>query len=237
MKRLFAYSFLILGFLLCCSEIQAQQWTGTTNLTSPLLRYGRVDIGNGTINQERLLTLHAASKPILRFSRGANANWDYEIYATGGGQLRFRGGANASGDNLTDHMIIRGNGKVSIGTPNAPTSVGGINIDPFKLFVAGGILTDEVVVRVGWADYVFEKDYSLLPLSAVEKHINEKGYLHNTPSAEEIEETGIHVGTITVNQQEKIEEIFLHLIDAEKKVEALQKEVEKLTKLLQSADQ
>lgn len=237
MKNLFVNYFLILGFILCCTQIEAQQWTGTNNLHNPLLRYGRVDIGNGTINQERLLTLHAATKPILRFSRGNGGHWDYEIYATSGGHLRFRGGGDTSGDNLTDHMTIQGSGRVTIGTLAAPQNIGGVSIKQYRLFVAGGILTDEVTVRTNWADYVFDKDYKLMPLNKVEEHINLNGYLHNTPSASDIENNGMNVGDIAVNQQEKIEEIFLHLIDAEKKVVALQKEVEKLTKMLQSDGQ
>ena len=41
----------------------------------------------------------------------------------------------------------------------------------------------------GWCDYVFEADYELMPLEDVDAHIQEKGHLHNTPSAEEIEGT------------------------------------------------
>lgn len=35
---------------------------------------------------------------------------------------------------------------------------------------------------------------------------------------------GLELGKITTNQQEKIEELFLHLIEMEKRVEELEKE-------------
>lgn len=93
-----------------------------------------------------------------------------------------------------------------------------------KLEVCGTIRAKEVKVETGWCDYVFEKNYCLLPLSEVEAHIQQYGYLHNTPSAKVIETEGLEVGKMTANQQEKIEEIFLHLIEMNKKIAALEKE-------------
>ncbi len=97
----------------------------------------------------------------------------------------------------------------------------------YRLFVDGGIASKELFVSTGlpWCDYVFEEDYDLTPLTEVEKHIAEKGHLHNIASAKEIEaQGGFEVGKITVNQQEKIEEIFLHLIEMNKKIETLEAE-------------
>ena len=115
---------------------------------------------------------------------------------------------------------------VAIGTINTPSLLpSGTDISNYKLFVGGGIITEEVRVETGWADYVFDKDYQLLPLEKVEAHIQEKGHLHNTPSAKEIEaDNGIELGEIAVNQQEKIEEIYLHLIEMNKALKALQTE-------------
>ena len=190
-----------------------------------IYRLGNICVGGGT--PEQLLTLTASDQPVLRFERDGGTNrWDFEIYARSGGNLAFRGGNNATGTGLNDYMQIKGNGKVSIGgNLNAPSNVGGINIDHFRLFVAGGILTEEVIVRTSWADYVFADDYRLTPLKEVKAHIADKGYLHNTPSAETIENQGLNLGDITVNQQEKIEELFLHVIANAEKVEKLQEEI------------
>jgi hypothetical protein len=116
---------------------------------------------------------------------------------------------------------------MSIGTTSMPamTTVGG---NDYLLFVGGGALFEEVKVETGWADYVFEADYELTALEEVEAHIEEKGYLHNTPSAEEVEAEGLNLGDMTVNQQEKIEEIFLHLIDMNKELKTLKAENERL---------
>ncbi|MEM6700284.1 MAG: hypothetical protein AAF599_17905, partial [Bacteroidota bacterium] len=119
--------------------------------------------------------------------------------------------------------------KMTIGTTNRPTMVGINNTTDYRLFVCGGILAEEwLIPSVTWCDYVFEKDYDLKSLPEVEQHIAIKGHLHNTPSAEKIENNGLEVAKMTVNQQEKIEELFLHMIEMDKRVKALEEKNEQL---------
>ena len=116
-------------------------------------------------------------------------------------------------------------GKVSIGTESASSQ---------QLTVKGGIIADKVLVTcwdVGWCDYVFEDDYDLLLLKDVEKHIQQNGHLHNTPSGAHIEKAGsFELKAVTLNHQEKIEEVFLHLIDLKKEANTLEKRLEVLKK-------
>ncbi|MFT4600060.1 MAG: hypothetical protein ACI857_000228 [Arenicella sp.] len=76
-----------------------------------------------------------------------------------------------------------------------------------------------------WADYVFDEDYELMPLHEVEEYITAKGHLPNMPSAKELEEEGLDLGDMQALQMEKIEELYLHVIDLEKKLVSLQSEV------------
>jgi hypothetical protein len=117
-------------------------------------------------------------------------------------------------------------GRVGIGTTNTPTIIGGEDISEYRLFVAGGILTDEVRVRTGWADYVFADDYKLPTLIEVGAFINENGHLPNVPSAQQVEEEGIEIGEITRIQQEKIEELTLYMIGMQKEIEILKAKLE-----------
>jgi hypothetical protein len=119
-------------------------------------------------------------------------------------------------------LRIHGDGKISIGTGNTTNDINEDN-DEYLLFVKGGTLSEEVTVRTGWADYVFDNNYHLLPLKQVESHILENGHLHNTPSAADLNGT-VKLGEATVNQQEKIEEIYLHLIEMNKEIKALKAE-------------
>ena len=68
----------------------------------------------------------------------------------------------------------------------------------------------------------------MLPLDQVENFINKNGHLPNTPSAEEIQNEGLELGKITTIQQEKIEKLFLHLIEMEKRITELEKENQSL---------
>jgi hypothetical protein len=88
----------------------------------------------------------------------------------------------------------------------------------YTFYVRNGIVTDKIKVAAieNWPDYVFRKGYNLLSLSQVDTFIQAKGHLPNTPSAEVIENQGLELGATAKNHQEKIEELFLHLIEMEK---------------------
>ena len=120
--------------------------------------------------------------------------------------------------------------KVGINTKNTPNSVGGANTSAYTLYVQGGILTEELRVRTGWADYVFEKSYELMSLTDLEAYIANNGHLPNVPSASTVEAQGIEFGEITRIQQEKIEELTLYIIDLQKQLNTLQQQVEDLSK-------
>lgn len=160
-----------------------------------------------------------------------------DMITTTGGNQEYRVGSNRAFmiTNNTAQKFFWAHGgtqKVSIGTANTPTNVGGADISAYKLFVSGGILSEAVRVRVGWADYVFDKDYDLKSLSEVENFIQEKGHLPNVPSAATVEADGLELGDITKVQQEKIEELFLHTIAQEKELKKQKEENQKLEERL-----
>lgn len=119
---------------------------------------------------------------------------------------------------------IKLNGIVGIG------AVAGFPTNPaygsYRLFVTGGILTDEITVKLSasgtWADYVFADDYQLKPLAEVEAFIEKNNHLPNVPSASEVKENGINVADMARIQQEKIEELTLYIISQNKRIEALE---------------
>ncbi|MDC8002561.1 hypothetical protein POV27_00730 [Aureisphaera galaxeae] len=119
--------------------------------------------------------------------------------------------------------------KLGINTNQLPNSVGGANTSAYSLYVKGGILTEELRVRTGWADYVFESDYSLMPLNELEAYISTNGHLPNVPSATQVEAQGIELGDMARIQQEKIEELTLYIIELQKQVDALNQKVRDLS--------
>jgi len=133
------------------------------------------------------------------------------------GNSRVGGNFFASG---TGHF----GGRVTIGTTNTPAMLGVVNTADYNLFVENGILTEEVLVRTGWADYVFEKNYQLSSLDDVARHIEEKGHLPGMPAAAQVELEGLKLAENAVHQQVKIEELFLYLIQMDKELKALKAE-------------
>jgi hypothetical protein len=117
-------------------------------------------------------------------------------------------------------------GKVSIGTTKqAPNSSSG---GKASLSVKNGVITDKVKVKMCdyWCDYVFDPGYTLRSLPQTEAYIRENGHLPGMPSGGEIEAEGaFELGEITRLQQEKIEEMYLHLIALQKEVEVLEIEL------------
>lgn len=126
----------------------------------------------------------------------------------------------------TERMKISGSGKVGIDVATFPTNSLYAN---YKLFVRGGILSDEIRVSLSangtWADYVFNDNYKLMPLSEVETFITTNKHLPNVPSAKQVKEDGINVAEMIRIQQEKIEELTLYVIEQNKKIEALEAKV------------
>lgn len=160
-----------------------------------------------------------------------------DLNTSAGGNIFESAGADLFLSTFNNHLFINhdSHGKVAIGTTSIPDNVGGTN--SYKLYVASGILTEEVRVRaMPWPDYVFQKDYPLLSLEDTEEFIQENGHLPNTPTASSIEAGGLPLSETTVNQQEKIEEIYLHLIEMNKKVKALERENETLRSKIESLE-
>ena len=97
------------------------------------------------------------------------------------------------------------------------------------LFQVGGdglVFAREIKVNLdNWPDYVFKEDYVLMPLSEVEKYIEENGHLPNVKSAEEIEKEGLNLGETNKILMEKMEEMTLYMIELEKKVKALEEKL------------
>lgn len=107
-----------------------------------------------------------------------------------------------------------------------------------KLSVDGRLLAKEIYVNIHnsvWADYVFDKNYKLMPLSEVETFIKTNKHLPNVPSSSELtstDEYNLNLSDMQKIQMEKIEELYLHLIQQDKAIKALQLENETLKALI-----
>ena len=95
-----------------------------------------------------------------------------------------------------------------------------------KLAVNGNIRAREIKVEASnWPDYVFEEGYQVETLQKLESYIKTNKHLPGMPAAKEVETNGIAVSEMLKLQQQKIEELTLHLIEKDKQVDALIKRV------------
>jgi hypothetical protein len=132
-------------------------------------------------------------------------------------------------------LIFLSTGYVGVGT-NTPKAkmhiagsvvIGGSSTLPaagYSLSVDGKIISEEMKVQLNtsWPDYVFRKNYRLLPIHELEKYIVHNNHLPNIPSAKELED-GVELGDMQRRMMEKIEELTLYIIQLKKEIEDLKK--------------
>jgi hypothetical protein len=122
---------------------------------------------------------------------------------------------------IGDVLFNTVSGNVGIGTNN-PSE---------KLSVNGNIVTKKVrVTQTGWADYVFDKAYKLPTLREIEQYIQKYKHLPEVPTSQEVQEKGVDVGNTQVLLLKKVEELTLYLIQQNKEIEQLKKELNELKK-------
>ncbi|PIF45657.1 hypothetical protein CLU96_2666 [Chryseobacterium sp. 52] len=130
------------------------------------------------------------------------------------------------GDWAKPVFTVRNNGKVLIGLSWNNNVSGCTDCNNYKLFVKDGIKTEKVKVEIaadnGWADYVFDKEYQLMDLKELESYIKENKHLPEVPTTKEAIKNGIELKEMNILLLKKIEELTLHIIDLNKKVENLQ---------------
>lgn len=240
--------FLFLSCTLIFSISKAQQVFLDPNWGSPQSPFsGDVWRYNGSIAVNAYSSGSTESGFILRNDfAGFDGDW-------GGHWLGFQRGNNAklnlsTGSQTADPVMMNGfwgigmrtmNGKLAL-TQNGVVMIGEIPKatirtiatkanywdNPYKLYVADGIRTEKIKVdlQANWGDYVFNKDYRLIPLSILEKIIQKEGHLPGMPSAATLHKDGLDLGDMATMQQVKIEELFLHMINMDKRVKALETE-------------
>ncbi|WP_374174324.1 hypothetical protein [Flavobacterium tructae] len=139
------------------------------------------------------------------------------------------GGFVGTESNHSLHLITNYNVKMSILT-NGNVGVGTLAPDS-KLTVAGSIHAQEVKVttRAGEVpDYVFANDYKLKSLEEVEDYIKQNSHLPEIPSAKEIEKNGLMLAEMNLSLLKKMEEMTLYMIEQNKRIKDLEKQIEEI---------
>lgn len=241
--------------VLISNSFFSQQWNGNWNLTDNITRDGKVSIGTSSSNDK--LNIGGSFRMI-----GGMLNFGYlfplssmDSYFSMGYRENLNNSSNLlsgfylypySGD-LVNIDIFSGNavypesyksfymnelGKIGIGTVGLTCS----DCSDYRLFVKNGIRTEKVKVDIaannGWADYVFAKDYKLMPLKEVETFISNNGHLPEVPSTEEAIANGIELKAMNILLLKKVEELTLYTIQQQKNIDEQNKRIDMLEKKL-----
>lgn len=120
-------------------------------------------------------------------------------------------------------LALLANGKVSIGD-NVNTNTPDYD---YGLYLWKGLLTERVKVALHstaqWSDHVLAPGYTLMPLDEVDRYIASHGHLPKVPSAECMVEEGLDVVSTDALLLEKIEELTLHIISLNARIDELER--------------
>jgi hypothetical protein len=229
----------VMGTTLASSDFYLGGWTNAGRCISVLQSNGNVGIGNVATPLVKLHVVGSFSlfssntSPTTAALIRGNSTYstdllpDYTWYGNDQTGI-FHPAANVIGfanGGIGESMRINANGKVVIGGSSITNLPGS-----YKLYVSGGILTEQVRVGVyntsGWADYVFDKNYKLMSLDSLSEYVNANQHLPNIPSASEVVKDGIDVAGMNSKLLEKIEELTLYVIDLQNQINDLQKSVD-----------
>lgn len=129
-------------------------------------------------------------------------------------------------------LVLGSNHKIGMGTDQFSCT----SCADYRLFVKDGIKTEKVKVEIAanndWADYVFKKDYKLLPLKDLQSYIEKEGHLPEVPTTEEAIENGIELKEMNILLLKKIEELTLYTLQQQKNIEEQNKRIDMLEKKL-----
>ena len=211
------------------------------------------DINVAVPGSTRIIT-RGSSNSLIRALINSSRMLDMELLSNGTSRLISTGsselfvGTNTSSGPLvfgvgTNRAILATNGNFGIGLTNPS----------YKLHVAGDVRADRFISNsTNYPDYVFESyykgystinpDYKFKTLTEVEEFIKEKGHLPGYASIDEVKKNDMTVDITqnSITNMEKIEELYLHVIELNKQIKILQEknaELEKMTTPLNNLDQ
>lgn len=165
------------------------------------------------------------SQALFRFFRNTNTTGRVAFEVLRGNNSSQPNSRFSGNENSYINAVI---GNVGIGTTN-PQS---------KLSVKGTIESQEVQVKQNVADYVFTPEYQMMSLEDLNDFIEENGHLPNIQTQEDVDNNRglVKLGDLSVSLMEKVEELTLHLIDMNERINKLEAENAELKEQLKKEE-
>ncbi len=109
-------------------------------------------------------------------------------------------------------MVITSNGRVGILT----------NDPQYELDVRGTAHFCRAIVKSpGWCDFVFDNNYSLIPLNELKSYIEANKHLPGIPTEKEVQENDIDLAKMNKLLLQKVEELTLYIIKQQEQIDQL----------------
>ncbi|TAM94750.1 MAG: hypothetical protein EPN39_16780 [Chitinophagaceae bacterium] len=166
---------------------------------------------------------NAETTPNIMFDGNGNGGVDYQgniwgfYYDLTNNYLAIGGTNNAATGSLYAGGAIFNNNVLIGKTSQTNTS--------YKLDVNGNIRADQVTVNATGADYVFDSTYHLPPINSLSKYINKYHHLPGVSSAQQMKKDGLSIGDTEMQLLQKMEEMTLYMIKMNKKLQAVEMQV------------
>lgn len=213
---------IIMTLGLATTLAHAQQWQGPSGPSGAIWRPGHVAIGLDTRTAGVTEAVLELNQPLtgdraLLFSAGTTFKGEAIPRLQVDTERVYVGGARSKASLLWPGIDVAIHGTAVIGTRSLSERLP----RDYTLIVGGKVLAEEVRVKLveDWADYAFKPGYALRSLEDVERFIQTNHHLPDLPSAAEVSETGVGLGTMQSKLLLKIEELTLHMIQQHKTIE------------------
>lgn len=187
-------------------------------------------VANLTANQDNMKLYNTGSEAFIEANGDENG---LHIRSVTGGRLHLHDLVSIGFPNYERYTVAGASltvgGAVYIGPKDM---TGGRDISSktnnFLLWVQKGIVSENfALVKVAdWSDHVFNQDYSLRPLSEVERFVQTHRHLPDVPSEKEVKEQGYNLHDMNKVFMQKIEELTLYVIQQQKEIDQLKAQLE-----------
>jgi hypothetical protein len=191
--------------------------------------------GDGPIGRFQIVNAHNNSQLVMVLRRQGGVNemiqsanspthgfLEYLYLNLDNRKYEIREGIGLTEWKNTGHVLFNNVGAVGIGVSEGDVA----KLAGAKLGVNGKIVAEEIEVKLlaSWPDFVFNKDYSLMPLNELESFVTTNKHLPGVPSEAAISaQGGFNLGETSIMLLQKVEELTLYIIELNKRIEELEK--------------